>query len=65
MSALVWRRITPARYTTSDEAWEVRRMGPGLWRVLRWDEERRKWLVVMDQIPTKTQAMARADGLRR
>jgi uncharacterized cupin superfamily protein len=64
MNGLAWRRISPARYTT-DAGWEVRRIAPGAWSVLKWHEERGEWLVVIDHIPTKTQAMAKADGLRR
>jgi hypothetical protein len=62
MSGLVWRRLTPGRYTARD--WEVRRMAPGARSVLKWHEERGEWLVVMDRIPTKTQAMALVDRLR-
>ena len=64
VSSLVWRRITPARYTAG-RGWEVRRMAPRAWSVFKWHEERGEWLVVMDKIPTKTQAMDLADRLRR
>ncbi len=64
MSGLVWRRITPGRYSDS-QGWEVRRMAPGAWSVLKWHEKPGEWLVVMDRISTKTKAMALADSLRR
>jgi hypothetical protein len=61
--SVVWRRLTPGRYTA--RGWEVRRMAAGAWFVLKWHEERGEWVVVMDGIPSKTQAMALADRLRR
>jgi hypothetical protein len=64
MSGLVWRRITPGRYGDS-QGWEVRRMAPQAWSVLKWHEELGEWLVVIDKIPTKTKAMALAETLRR
>jgi hypothetical protein len=64
MSGLIWRRIAPGRYATG-RGWEVRRIGPGAWSLLRWHEERKEWLIFMDTIPTKTQAMALADRLLR
>ena len=63
MTMPVWRRISPARYVAGD-VWEVRRLAPGVWAVLRWDVDRSKWLVIKDQIPTKTKAMDEADRLR-
>ena len=64
MSGPIWRRIAASRYTDG-RGWEVRRMAPGAWSVLKWDEERAGWLMVMDRLPSKTRAMALADRLRR
>ncbi len=64
MSGLIWRRITPGRYTAG-KGWEVRRMARGAWSALKWHEELGEWLVVMDKVPSKTRAMALADSLRR
>jgi uncharacterized cupin superfamily protein len=64
MSGLIWRRIAPGRYTDG-RGWEVCRIAPGAWSLLKWHEEREGWLIVLDGIPSKTQAMALADRLRR
>jgi hypothetical protein len=40
-------------------------MAPRAWSVLKWHKEREEWLVVTDRIPSKTEAMALADRLRR